>query len=219
MPVPPRIFTVAIALTLVLSACGDDDASDTSTTSSVVDGRLDGEGDDEETSSGATEAGDEASGDTVPDAEAEAPPAQAGGEGEGLGDTTFFVGDLSGGTEVPGPGDPSATGRVEARPADDGRWCFDMVASGLQGAVVDAHIHEAPAGASGDVVIEIGEPTSAEEAVDTWSDVCVSVDVFVEERLLGDATSFYANIHTDDFPDGAIRGQLEEASIFDLTLS
>lgn len=222
MPVPRRILALTLALTFLTAACGDDDVPETSSSTSVADDRTDGEADAEtgdEEAAGSAETDDDAGDGTVPDAEAEDPPGQSGGEDEGLGDTTVFVADLSGVTEVPGPGDAAGTGRVEARPADDGRWCFDMVAEGLHGAVADAHIHEGAAGASGDVVIEIGGPTSVEGDVDTWTDVCVAVDVFVEERLLSDPATFYANVHTADFPDGAIRGQLEEASIFDLTLS
>ena len=38
-------------------------------------------------------------------------------------------------------------------------------------------------------------------------------------EILDAPQAFYANIHTVDFPPGAIRGQLEPGTIFDLELS
>ncbi len=94
-----------------------------------------------------------------------------------------------------------------------------MVAAGLGSAVTAAHIHHGAAGASGEVVVGIGTPTAADDETDTWNDVCVEVDPALLDRIEADPGAYYANIHTEQHPESALRGQLQAASIFDLTLS
>jgi hypothetical protein len=227
-----RLLLVPVsALVLLASACGDDGdevvLDDTAITEAVDDGF--GTGPDEQSADdrGPDDAAAGAGEDeqppettaTVPDAEAEPPPEGAGGEDEGMGDSLVLVAELSGEAEVPGPGDPAGTGRTEIETDVDGDLCFDMVATGLGSEVTDAHIHEGAAAVSGGVVIPIGPPTATEGDTDTWTDVCVDVDDAIVERITADPSAFYANVHTAQFGAGAIRGQLQQASIFDLELS
>lgn len=208
-----RVLAPLAVLALVATGCGDDDAEPQST------------GETPSTTADATDATTETSVEpsttttsTVPDAGAEDAPGESGGEEEGLGDAFVYVAELSGGAEVPGPGDDAGSGRAELRSSDDG-LCLDMVARGLDSEVADAHIHEAPAGQSGGVVIPIGPPTAADGDTDTWTEVCVPVDDELVHRFEVDASQFYVNVHTSSFPDGAVRGQLDYATIFDLELS
>lgn len=210
-----RLLAGALALTLlgVLGACGDDDdAEAASTTSSTsTDGEA-GDGDeaegDDDTSTTTTTGSDDA---------AEPPPDDAG-EDDGLGDPLVFIADLTAELEVPGPGDAAGSGRVEIQSATEGEWCIDMEATGLSSDVSDAHIHFGTEGVSGDPVIPIGAPTATEGDTDTWSDVCVAVDEQLAAEIVDAPQAFYANVHTIDHPGGAIRGQLEPSSLFDLTL-
>ena len=206
-----RVPALVAALALLVAACGDDDdASDQATaeTTSETDGS---ESDAEPTTTASTS--------TVPDAEAEAPPGESGGAEEGRDEPPVWVADLSGDTEVPGPGDPDATGRVEIETGGEGELCIDMEATGLDSAVADAHIHDGAAGSSGPPVIPIGKPTSTDGDTDTWTDVCLQVDAAVLDRMVREPDAFYANVHTERFGAGAIRGQLTPATIFDLVLS
>ena len=219
-----RSLALLVALScLLVGACGDDDDTaadesvDPNATATVVED--DEEGADDDAPAGDDYGGRDASTTTVPDAAAEEPPADAGGEEEGLGDQQVYVADLSGDTEVPGPGDAGATGRAELEAGDDGEVCIDMVAEGLDSGVTAAHVHEGAAGASGGPVVTIGTPSSTEGATARWTDVCVPVDAEVRDRMAADPSAFYVNVHTSTFPDGAVRGQLQAATIFDLTLS
>lgn len=201
-----RTFAVIVVAVLAFAACGDDDSGDSAA---------------ETTTAPPTTEVDRTT-TTIPDEPAEDPTPDDPddpGEGDGLGDPLVFVADLTGETEVPGPGDDGAGGRVEIESAVSGDWCFDMEATGLSAEVTDAHIHFGPVGNSGDVVIPIGTPTEVDGDTDVWDDVCVTVEAELVAEILDAPDAFYANVHTAAFGGGAIRGQLEAATIFDLTLS
>ncbi len=202
---------VAVLAVVALTACGDDDAgsADPTTTQPPETTSTEAEPADDPTTTVSSDPAD----DPAPD-DPEDP-----GEGDGLGDPLVFVADLSGETEVPGPGDDGASGRVEIESAVSGEWCIDMEATGLSAEVTDSHIHFGTAGSSGDVVIPIGAPTALDGDTDVWDDVCVEVDDDLVAEILDAPQAFYANVHTADFAAGAIRGQLEAATIFDLELS
>ncbi len=236
-----RALILLAPLVLLVAACGDDDDAGTTTTT-VADGD-DTAGDDAEV--GVDDTLDDESDDSDPDADGEGegegddaddepvttdttiptedpavdPPDEGAGEDEGLGDPLVFAADLQGDTEVPGPGDPAATGRAEIESGVDGAWCFDMVATGLDSDVTDSHIHAGAAGESGPVVVGIGPPTESEGDTDRWVDVCIVVADDVQEQITSNPEAFYVNVHSATFGSGAIRGQLQTATIFDLTLS
>ena len=210
-----RLAVPLAVLCLLVAGCGDDDDSaadesvEPNATATVVEPDESAADDDEPTTTTST----------VPDAAAEEPPGESGGEDDGLGDEQVYVADLTGGEAQPEPGDTGATGRAEIESTPDGRFCFDMIAEGLGSDVADAHIHDGAAGASGGVVVPIGPPTSSAGATDTWTDVCVAVDDALREQIAADPSGYYVNVHTTEFPQGAVRGQLGSATIFDLTLS
>lgn len=211
IPRSARLLAALFAFALFVAACGDDDDSSddsdaTTTTTSTTAPPADDGGDEEVTTTTTTDGADD-------------PPDDVGSEDEGLGDPLVFVATLSGSTEVPGPGDAAGTGRIEIESDLDGNLCFDMVATGLDADVTASHIHEAPAGSSGGVVIDIGLPTSTDGDTDKWTNVCLDVADDVIERMNANTAGFYANVHTATFGDGAVRGQLEQATIFDLELS
>ena len=62
--------------------------------------------------------------------------------------------DLIGAEEAPGPGDPNATGQIDLTlNQGQGEICFDLSWSDIDGTVNAAHIHLAPAGVAGGVVV------------------------------------------------------------------
>lgn len=228
MPRSRPLIVLLTALFLVVAACGDDDGPDTAET--PVDEGATGSGasgeddvveaddeDEDESPSGA--APPSVPPETAPDAEAEVPPAESGGEHDGMGDPIVFVADLIGGAVVPGPGHPEATGRLEIESDVDGNLCFDLRVQGLSSDVIHADIHEEAAGERADPVFAIGPPSSVDGDTDVWSDVCEDVDEALVERITHDPAGFSADVHTVDLGSGAIRGQLQLATIFDLTLS
>ena len=110
--------------------------------------------------------------------------------------------DLTGAAEAPSPGDPDGSGTVAFTfNAGQGEVCYDFTVTGVE-PLTAAHIHVAPAGSAGDVVIPT-PPTSA-----TGGSGCVSADRDLIVAILTDPSAYYFNVHNAPFPGGALRGQL-----------
>jgi hypothetical protein len=135
------------------------------------------------------------------------------------GRATLLSASLSGGNEVPGPGDPDGRGRAFVR-LDGAKACFLLKWSRIS-APMAAHIHAGKAGESGPVVVPFFEPgTNAASLPTQLSSVagCVDVDRGLATKIAADPHKYYVNIHTADFGAGAIRGQLHRARHLDLDL-
>ena len=132
---------------------------------------------------------------------------------------TLLTARLKGANEVPGPGDPDGRGRAFVR-LGGGQACFVLQWSGI-GAPTASHIHQGAAGVAGPVVVPFFQPgINAASLPDTLSAVagCVDVDAGLARRIAANPRDWYVNIHTADFPAGAIRGQLHRARHLDLDL-
>ncbi len=108
---------------------------------------------------------------------------------------------LTGEEEVPGPGDPDGSGSAVIVPASSEAVCFVLTASGIDPAT-DAHIHEAPPGEAGPIVLPLTPPTNGA------SGGCSEADPALVRDLQQRPSDFYVNVHNEPFPEGAIRGQL-----------
>ena len=109
---------------------------------------------------------------------------------------------LTGAAEAPGPGDPDGSGSASFTfNPGQGEVCYDYNVTGVA-PLAAAHIHLAPAGVPGPVVIPL-PPTSA-----TGGSGCVSADRDLIRAILIDPSAYYFNVHNADFPAGALRGQL-----------
>lgn len=112
---------------------------------------------------------------------------------------------LTGENEVPGPGDPDGSGEAlvlldEAQ----SEVCFLIIASDIMLPASAAHIHVGAADVAGDIVVPLEAPGE-----DGTSAGCVSdVDPALIAAIVADPAGYYVNVHTTDFPAGAIRGQL-----------
>lgn len=118
-----------------------------------------------------------------------------------------FQADLAGTNEVP-PADVTATGTVQLwlNPGQ-GSVCFVLTASGLSAPAIAAHIHAAPSGVNGSVVV----PLSV--TADGSGSGCVeNVSRDLIGAIIHDPSAYYVNVHTTAFPGGAIRGQLSRSS-------
>jgi hypothetical protein len=115
---------------------------------------------------------------------------------------------LSGAAEVPGPGDPDATGSASlALNPGQGEVCFDLSWASIDGTVFAAHIHRAPAGVAGPIVVPLF--AGAFDGTDSTS-ACVSADRDLLVDIIQHPQSYYVNVHSTVFPAGAIRGQLSK---------
>ncbi|CAA9405706.1 MAG: hypothetical protein AVDCRST_MAG01-01-1289 [uncultured Rubrobacteraceae bacterium] len=110
--------------------------------------------------------------------------------------------ELLGSNEVPGPGDPdgSGTALISVNPSRE-RLCYELTAENIATATA-AHIHEAPAGTAGPVVVGLAPPA------DGSSSGCVAADKTLLKEIKKDPAGYYVNVHNAEFPAGALRGQL-----------
>jgi hypothetical protein len=116
---------------------------------------------------------------------------------------------MTGAEEAPGPGDADATGQADLR-LNQGqrRICFDLSWENIDGTVFAAHIHLAPPGVPGAIVVPLFEGTFA--GTDSISD-CVHADRSLIKDIRKHPSDYYVNVHsTPGFEAGAIRGQLSK---------
>ena len=120
-----------------------------------------------------------------------------GGGGVPLGAT------LVGANERPVLGAPlPATGTVLLRlnPGQE-EICFDMAVTNLSPLPFAAHIHVAPAGQPGPVVVPLTAPRPTSAG-------CVFAPRELILAIIHNPGNYYVNVHNTPFPGGALRGQL-----------
>ncbi len=117
-------------------------------------------------------------------------------------DTVQLTASLTGANEVgDAGGDPDGTGSATITiDAATNQVCFEVSVAGID-PVMAGHIHTGGAGTNGGVVVDLGLNA-------TTSSGCVTSDVATVASILNAPSLFYVNVHTEAFPDGAIRGQL-----------
>lgn len=116
---------------------------------------------------------------------------------------------LTGGAEVPGPGDPNGTGhaRISLDPATD-EVCFELSWRGIDRPFA-AHIHRGSTTVAGPVRVELFASSVPLPRTIKGVQGCVrDVDSGLVDRITANPNRFYVNVHTRAYPDGAIRGQL-----------
>jgi hypothetical protein len=109
---------------------------------------------------------------------------------------------LSGRAEAPRPGKLDARGSATVRinPGQT-RLCYTLTTRNLRRATM-AHIHRGVAGTAGPPVL----PLKVRSNASTSS--CTRVARGLARDLIRNPRGFYVNVHSANFPDGAIRGQL-----------
>jgi CHRD domain len=72
---------------------------------------------------------------------------------------------------------------------------------------VGAHIHKAKAGKNGDIVVPLDIPASGDPG--TFTTCLQNQDAALVEDIIEHPAKYYVNVHTEAYPNGAIRGQLQ----------
>ena len=111
--------------------------------------------------------------------------------------------ELSGANELSG-GDPDGSGVARLR-LNQGRHriCYKIEVADIALPVTAAHIHEGAADVDGAIVVEFG-PFDEGTAVGCVTDLERSLIKAIRRH----PADYYVNVHNDEFPDGAVRGQL-----------
>lgn len=103
-------------------------------------------------------------------------------------------------------GDTDGWGRVKINIDDNlNRLCADLEVRGL-GKVTSARIYRGADGAAGEPVVALDPPE------DNDSDDCDNIGDTLADEIQANPSHFYVSIATDEFPEGAIRGQLQPGS-------
>lgn len=109
---------------------------------------------------------------------------------------------LTGAQEVPN-GDPDGSARAEISISDDfDQVCWDVNDVRGIGPVTAAHIHRGARGVNGPPVFTLRR---AEEG---GYKGCTDGSEWAQDRIENNPEAFYVNLHTAEYPNGAIRGQL-----------
>lgn len=115
--------------------------------------------------------------------------------------------DLAASNEV-GGGDGDATGSAHVW-LNQGQEevCFWIDTEGLTTGVVAAHIHAAPAGVNGGVVVNFDWANNGDAESASG---CVSADAELIKDIRQHPDQYYVNVHNPTVPSGAVRGQLSK---------
>ncbi len=118
--------------------------------------------------------------------------------------STTYTAELKGSNEVK-PGDPDGSGTAEVSFADElTRVCWDLNDLKGLGPITGAHIHRGAAGVDGPVVLAFTQATEG-----GWRG-CSTETGWVQQAFNEGLSNYYVNVHTAEYPAGAIRGQLRQ---------
>lgn len=128
----------------------------------------------------------------------------------GAGGRTFSLG-LSSAVEVPPPND-AATGSAWLQLNPGLRQvCFEISWEDVAGTVVASHIHVAPEGVAGPVVVPLfSGPQQSDADGNGSASGCVSSDLTPAQLadIVAHPEAYYLNVHSSQNAPGAIRAQL-----------
>jgi hypothetical protein len=122
-----------------------------------------------------------------------APPARA--------DQKTYKATLAATEEVPTPGPNGATGKATVT-IDTGanQLCYDVSWSKEVGTPSAGHIHRGAKGTNGPIVVFFDLPSKPKD--------CITVENPILQSIVTDPVGHYVNVHSNNYPNGAVRGQL-----------
>jgi len=83
--------------------------------------------------------------------------------------------------------------------------CYELSVEDITLPAIGAHIHVGDAGENGPVVVPLTPPDAS-----GLSSGCAEVSRELALAIIKNPENYYINVHTTDFPNGAIRGQLSK---------
>jgi hypothetical protein len=115
-----------------------------------------------------------------------------------------FSAKLRGAAEVPGPGDPDGKGSaaITINPGKS-ELCYKLTVKDIA-APTAAHLHTGSATQAGPVSVGLTAPAGGS------SSGCVTINNELVDAIRKAPQAYYVNVHNAEFPDGAIRGQLDK---------
>ena len=126
--------------------------------------------------------------------------------------TTEVDAQLKGKNEVPGPGSKgSGDIQVFLKPTQK-KVCFALEIKKLD-TVVAGHIHKGDSETAGPVKVTLFEDDAGLDGTGNYEGCVKNVKKSLIKKIAATPEKFYVNIHTVDYPDGAIRGQLEPTAV------
>ena len=122
----------------------------------------------------------------------------------------LFTTTLSGAEEVDpvtgalGAGDPDGSG-LAALTVNPGQQeiCYELGVENIMLPAIGAHIHVGGAGENDPVVVPLTPPDAS-----GVSSGCAPVSRELALAIIQNPENYYVNVHTSDFPNGGVRGQL-----------
>lgn len=130
------------------------------------------------------------------------------GAGPALADQVRVSGSGSGAEEAPDPGEEGAT--IEADMTIDtetGEITYTVTLAGNSEEAAAAHIHQAPPGEAGDVVVPLDHA-----AINAGEEALATAEPDVAAAIAANPGDYYVNVHSGSFPGGFARAQLEAAT-------
>ncbi len=108
------------------------------------------------------------------------------------------------GAEETAAGDPDGAGTFSGT-VNPGQMqvCYDLMVVNVATPTA-AHIHVAPVGQNGPVVVTLTAPATGSSAG------CATVTRELALKLIKSPEDYYVNVHNAAFPGGAVRGQLSK---------
>jgi hypothetical protein len=130
------------------------------------------------------------------------------GKGKGKKERALFAvllgrNELAGDPPRKGAGDPDGRGAANVT-IDGTSVCFGISVTNIATPVA-AHIHQGKRNENGPVVVTLVHPATGDPGA---SSGCTTASADLAAAIQRKPHRYYVNVHTGDFPGGAIRGQL-----------
>jgi hypothetical protein len=115
-----------------------------------------------------------------------------------------FTVPFSGEQVIPGPGDPDGEGGVFVTLGrNSGTFCFFANAANISPPLTAVQLHRGLRGQAGQVIQDLHGPST-----DPHVSGCFNLGRDLIRDMSKNRNNYYIDIHNQEFPDGALRGQL-----------
>lgn len=109
---------------------------------------------------------------------------------------------------VPGPGDPDGDGDLTLYLGwKSGRTCWFLNTTNVAAPLTAVHLHRGAVGEAGEQVALLHGPNS-----DGDTSNCKELDRTLVRDIVKNLGNYYIDVHNQEFPDGALRGQLDNGA-------